>query len=184
MVKQVTIDTKSEAKFTLQTPKIPLIENTLEQQLSESYLENGAYEVVYNRARFRNSQELLYHNLKLKPDPLYPTLLPDASKSPIERQLAALYGDNNGVLTPAMSGQLLHQPQQPTDHPIDCLTFDSEYEGGNLETALYSGSADPDGHGRVERYKLLVQNDYNTNGHQQWFNFTVSDIQVDTVYEL
>ena len=103
VVKQVTIDTKSEEKFTLQTPKIPLIENTFESQLSETFFENEAYEVVYNRARFRNSQELLYHNLKLKPDPLYPTLLPDVSKPQIDLQLTALYGDNSGVLTQAMS---------------------------------------------------------------------------------
>ena len=34
------------------------------------YFENPAYEAVYKRARFRNSQELLFHNLKVKSDPL------------------------------------------------------------------------------------------------------------------
>ena len=36
----------------------------------------------------------------------------------------------------------------------------------------------------MEKYKLFVQTDYNSKGHQQWFNFTVSNLQPDTCYEL
>ena len=34
------------------------------------YYENAAYETVYKRSRFRNSQDLIFHNLKVKSDPL------------------------------------------------------------------------------------------------------------------
>ena len=65
------------------------------------YYENPAFEAVYKRARFRNSQELLYHNLKVKGDPL---LAPPPSD-----QFAHLYRDAYdllGDMTEAM-GQTL-----------------------------------------------------------------------------
>ena len=34
------------------------------------YYENSAYETVYKRSRFRNSQDLIFHNLKVKSYPL------------------------------------------------------------------------------------------------------------------
>ena len=75
--------------------------------------------------------------------------------------------------------------------PRTLLRFDSEFESGNLEIALYETTKVPAQKTSVEaeaplieKYKLFVQNDYNSKGHQQWFNFTVTNLQPDTCYEL
>ena len=63
------------------------------------YYENSAYEAVYKRARFRNSQELLFHNLKVKSDPL---LAPPPSNQFVHLYRDA-YGDLLGDVTEAMT---------------------------------------------------------------------------------
>ena len=35
---------------------------------------------------------------------------------------------------------------------------------------------------RFQVYKLFCQNDYNSKGHQQWFNFTITNIDRETNY--
>jgi hypothetical protein len=50
-------------------PKIPLILKPLSASMKERYLDNPDYTIVYQRERYRNSQELLYYNLKYRPDP-------------------------------------------------------------------------------------------------------------------
>lgn len=69
------------------------------------------------------------------------------------------------------------------------LTFDSEYESGNLEAVFLDKSfaagdnANADETAAGQRYVLLVGNDLNSKGHCQWFNFTVSGLNEDTEYE-
>jgi hypothetical protein len=46
------------------------------------------------------------------------------------------------------------------------LTFSSSYEGGNLLAAYRVGDAE---------YALVLQNDLNSGGYTQWFDFTASN---------
>ena len=68
--KVVDIDTKAEKWFQAEAPKIPLLPNPFDRELTAMYYENAAYETVYKRSRFRNSQDLIFHNLKVRGDPL------------------------------------------------------------------------------------------------------------------
>jgi hypothetical protein len=49
------------------------------------------------------------------------------------------------------------------------LTFDSNFESGNLERAIRIGEYE---------YDLVLRHDFNSSGHMQWFYFAVSNIQV------
>jgi hypothetical protein len=49
------------------------------------------------------------------------------------------------------------------------LIFDSNFESGNL---LYVYKSDE---GSLESYDLILQNDINTRGHNQWFYFKVTN---------
>uniref|UniRef100_H3G5Y8 Peptidase M14 domain-containing protein n=1 Tax=Phytophthora ramorum TaxID=164328 RepID=H3G5Y8_PHYRM len=48
------------------------------------------------------------------------------------------------------------------------LTFDSNFESGNLERAIQIGQ---------NEYDLVLRHDFNSSGHMQWFYFAVSNIQ-------
>eukprot|EP00644_Phytophthora_capsici_P004248 jgi/Phyca11/109822/e_gw1.17.720.1 len=48
------------------------------------------------------------------------------------------------------------------------LTFDSNFESGNLERAIRIGTYE---------YDLVLKHDFNSPGHMQWFYFAVSNIQ-------
>ncbi|GMF14986.1 unnamed protein product [Phytophthora lilii] len=48
------------------------------------------------------------------------------------------------------------------------LTFDSNFESGNLERAIRIGESE---------YDLILRHDFNSSGHMQWFYFAVSNIQ-------
>ena len=45
------------------------------------------------------------------------------------------------------------------------LVFDSKFESGNLRRAIKVSNVE---------YNLLMENDFNTKGHTQWFYFKVS----------
>ncbi|KAG7391321.1 hypothetical protein PHYPSEUDO_005270 [Phytophthora pseudosyringae] len=49
------------------------------------------------------------------------------------------------------------------------LTFDSNFESGNLERAIRIGP---------NEYDLVLRHDFNCSGHMQWFYFAVSNIQI------
>ncbi|KAG3030780.1 hypothetical protein PC120_g3490 [Phytophthora cactorum] len=48
------------------------------------------------------------------------------------------------------------------------LTFDSNFESGNLDRAIRIGQFE---------YDLVLRHDFNSSGHMQWFYFAVSNIQ-------
>ncbi|GMF17337.1 unnamed protein product [Phytophthora fragariaefolia] len=48
------------------------------------------------------------------------------------------------------------------------LTFDSNFESGNLERAIRIGEYE---------YDLVLRHDFNSSGHMQWFYFAVSNIR-------
>ena len=47
----------------------------------------------------------------------------------------------------------------------DLLTFDSTFEGGNLDAVMKVGE---------KEYELLMRVDSNTRGHLSWYNFKVT----------
>lgn len=51
--------------------------------------------------------------------------------------------------------------------PYKCLTFDSDFEAGNLDRVLYVNE---------NEYDLYIRSDSNTSRHYHWFYFKVSDI--------
>ena len=55
-----------------------------------------------------------------------------------------------------------------------CLNFDSLFESGNLARAQFI---------REDEYKLFMQSDTNTKGHQQWFYFRVTNTRKDMKYK-
>lgn len=52
------------------------------------------------------------------------------------------------------------------------ITFDSNFESGNLFLVLKSDS--------VNTYDLILQNDINTRGNTQWFFFSVTGVPQNT----
>ena len=55
----------------LDSTKVPLLKSFHDPWVLKTYINNTEeYELIYKRARYKNSQDLLYHNLKLKSDPL------------------------------------------------------------------------------------------------------------------
>lgn len=61
--------------------------------------------------------------------------------------------------------------------------FDSEFECGNLEYAIYESTTANEQPRSFEVYKLLVQNDYNGFCNPCWFNFTVTNFQPLQIYK-
>ncbi|KAF4042161.1 Zinc carboxypeptidase [Phytophthora infestans] len=61
-------------------------------------------------------------------------------------------------------------PEDPEAFPdlASSLTFDSNFESGNLARAIRIGQFE---------YDLVLRPDFNTSGHMQWFYFAVSNIQ-------
>lgn len=53
----------------------------------------------------------------------------------------------------------------------DSLRFDSNFESGNL---LYAYRMETN---QIETYDLIMQNDINTKGHNQWFYFKVFNLK-------
>ena len=187
------IDAKTEQKFQAEAPKIPLLPNPFDRQLAAMYYENAAYETVYKRSRFRNSQDLIFHNLKVKRDPMLakpsaeaqtkgadsPPLYRDAyslltdQTEPVSRTLsqadvASLAALPRGSVQGGSSVASL-EPQKGLHDASRRLRFDSEFESGNLEGALYeatvaqsptaalaSATADLYKAPAIEKYKLFV----------------------------
>lgn len=54
----------------------------------------------------------------------------------------------------------------PTIKAGDELTFESNFESGNLDTVVKVGE---------NEYDLFMRIDTNTRGHMQWFNFRVKN---------
>ena len=51
--------------------KVPLLASFYDPWLVQTYMNNpDEYNLIYKRERYKDSQDLLYHNLKLKSDPL------------------------------------------------------------------------------------------------------------------
>jgi len=61
--------------------------------------------------------------------------------------------------------------------PLGKLAFDSRFESGNLMLA-YELSECP------FEYHLLIQNDTNTRGYNQWFYFSVENMRAGQYYTL
>lgn len=61
-------------------------------------------------------------------------------------------------------------------HTSGSVLFDSHFEGGNLlyvyRTPLERQEPFP-----IESYDLILQNDTNTKGHNQWFYFKVKNLR-------
>lgn len=53
----------------------------------------------------------------------------------------------------------------------DSIRFDSHFESGNLLYAFRRESNE------IETYDLIMQNDVNTKGHNQWFYFKVTSMK-------
>lgn len=51
--------------------------------------------------------------------------------------------------------------------------FESRFESGNLRRAIQIGDND---------YQLILEADYQTTGHTQWFYFSVANTRKDTEY--
>jgi hypothetical protein len=55
----------------------------------------------------------------------------------------------------------------------DFVNFWSEFETGNLDFAFRKEQQGAEYTGGIrETYQLFLSHDYNTRGHQQWFNFS------------
>ncbi|KAL4472948.1 hypothetical protein ABPG72_020642 [Tetrahymena utriculariae] len=55
---------------------------------------------------------------------------------------------------------------EPSNSRNENLMFDSQFESGNIASVYMLGE---------QKYNLLVQQDLNTNGYTQWFNFKVTN---------
>ena len=79
------------------TSKLPLLNNVYDPWINSTYIENSVdYQCIYKRAKFKNSLDLLYHNLKVRPDPLLASSgiseVPTKTLNPFEFDL----GTSNG----------------------------------------------------------------------------------------
>ena len=62
-------------------PRIPLMVQEQDDWIREMFIDAANTKVVYTRDRFRNSFELIYHNLKLAPDSTCPKKLAKEEKT-------------------------------------------------------------------------------------------------------
>lgn len=86
---------------------------------------------------FKNSQDLLYHNLKEKSDPLIPRA--DTLHSQSVDLVAAKSGNFNFNLGTAYAHpQTQNKNKNDLTQEGELLSFDSEFECGNLERAYLS----------------------------------------------
>ena len=62
----------------------------------------------------------------------------------------------------------------PETSRLDHVTFNSRFEGGNLDLAVKINDYE---------YDLFIRVDSNTKGHINWYNFKVSNFPEDAAYK-
>jgi hypothetical protein len=111
------------------------------------------YRFVYVRPRPANFRALLKSILD-------PTLLYFQSHGPTVSSLCAVHSEahNKRVM------------MQTASSAVTEFTFDSQFEGGNLDKALWV---------KESEFNLFLTADTNTRGHTQWFYFAVHNVHKD-----
>ena len=84
------------------------------------------------------------------------------------RYFATAVIDLKGINRKGKLQQHQHHSELVTGRDIKPIEFDSNFESGNLFHAYHIGN---------DHYELVLQNDINTRGNNQWFFFRVRNVQ-------